>query len=68
MDTDFKDSVCAGNYQLDKLGDDKFELHYLGDGWGTVQVTLRQVKESGSFFSLWEEGEKNQESWKSMND
>lgn len=46
-------NCTKGNYTLEDNGNDIFTLHYLGDGWKSVERTKEQVQESKSFFDLW---------------
>ena len=46
-------NCIVGNYQLEKIGKNKYELHYTGEGWSSVIRTKKQINKSNSFFDLW---------------
>ena len=45
-------NTSKGNYQLDRLSENEFELHYTGDGWISVFRTKEQVEKANDFFEL----------------
>ncbi|WP_456867618.1 hypothetical protein [Galbibacter sp. BG1] len=46
-------NATVGNYMLERINNGNFLLHWLGDGWSSVERTEQQVEESKTFFDLW---------------